>query len=123
MYKRGPESRVLSRLRPLLGTLVAIEAESASDSEGVQAIEAAYSAVQRVGELMHPTQPGSDLARIAAAPLGTPISVHEWTLEVLRQSSELNRQSRGLFDPCVSLTRGRMPDLELRADSVVCHAP
>lgn len=123
MFERMPKTQVLSRLRPLLGTLVAIEVEPAGDSAGVSAIDAAFAAMQRVSNLMHPTLPGSDLARIAAAPPGTAVLVHEWTLEVLRVSQELNRQSQGLFDPCLSIAHGRMSDVELQADSVICHAP
>ena len=123
MCDRSPETQILSRLRPLLGTLVAIEVGQANGSDDVSAIEAAFAAVQRVGELMHPTQPGGDLARISAAPIGTSVPVHPWTLEVLRLSRELNRQSQGLFDPCLSTAPGRMPDVELHADGVVCRAP
>ena len=115
--------QISRRLRPLLGTLVAIEVEFCSGSDDVLAIEAAFVAMQQVERCMHPTRPGSDLACIAAAPPGTPVPVHEWTLEVLRQSRELNRQSQGLFDPCLSIATGRMKDVELHAHSVVCHAP
>jgi thiamine biosynthesis lipoprotein len=115
--------QVLSRLRPIFGTLVAVEAAFGNGSDGVSAIEAAFALMQRVSELMHPTRPGSDLARIAAAPPGTPVPVDAWTLEVLRQSRELNRQTQGLFDPCLSIAAGRMPEVELYADRVVCHAP
>jgi thiamine biosynthesis lipoprotein len=123
MFERVPETGALSRMRPLLGTLVAVEAETAIGSDAALAIEAAFAAVERVSELMHPTRPGSDLERIAAATPGTPVQVHDWTLRVLRQSAELNRQSRGSFDPCLPGARGRMPDIEIHADHVVCHAP
>jgi thiamine biosynthesis lipoprotein len=114
---------VLSRARPLLGTLVVIEAEPATGSDGVAQIETAFVAVQRVNDLMHPTDPRSDLSRIAAAPPGTRVLVHDWTIQVLRRSKELNQQSEGLFDPCVPVSRGRMPDIELHSDHVVCRAP
>lgn len=123
MSKRGPETRVLSRLRPLFGTFVAIEAASESEQAGMTAIDAGFAAMQRLESLMHPTRPGSDLARIAATRPGTIVPLHEWTLEVLRQSHELNRQSQGLFDPCLSHSPGRTPDIEIQADGIVCHAP
>jgi thiamine biosynthesis lipoprotein len=107
----------------MLGTYVAIEARVAPDL-AVATVEAAYAQVQQVGTLMHPTQTGSDLARLGAAALGTPVSVNSWTFEVLRLSQQLNLHSEGLFDPCLPARSGRMPDLELRApDVIVCRAP
>jgi thiamine biosynthesis lipoprotein len=123
MSSQASETHISSRMRPLLGTLVVVEVQARSKSEDDLAIGAAFAAVQRVSDLMHPTCTGSDLMRIGAATPGTVVPVHEWTLEVLRQSKELNRVSQGLFDPCLSVARGRMPDVELHSDHVICRAP
>jgi thiamine biosynthesis lipoprotein len=112
----------LCRLRPLLGTFVAIEIPG--DSPGATAaIETAYSAISRVEELMHPERAGSDLARIGAAAPGQSITVDPWTFEVLRLAQRLHRESSGAFDPCLPSAPARMRDVELRDLRVTCRLP
>src|SRR4051812_12539134 len=111
---------ITCRLRPLLGTFVAIEVPSESP-DAVATIEAAFMAISRVEELMHPSRPGSDLVRIAAAAAGAETLVDPWTFEVLQLAQQLNLQSGGAFDPCLPLAPGRMRDLELRTLKVTRH--
>jgi FAD:protein FMN transferase len=116
------------RLRPMMGTWVAIEARVPVSSDPAQALEAALEAairaVERVDLLMHPTRAGSDLERISGAKPGAATRVDPWTFAVLQQSARLNLQTHGLFDPCLARASGRMPDIVLsEPDVVVCHAP
>ncbi len=116
-------SQVLCRLRPGLGTLVAVEAEARLDSIAQQGISAAFEAVARVERLMHPSRIGSDLAALAVTPCGTSLAVHPWTWEVLELCQRLNVLSRGIFDPCLDVSPGRMRDLELaQSYHVVPHS-
>jgi thiamine biosynthesis lipoprotein len=116
-------AEVKTRLRVALGTFVAIEAETLEDAPGSQAIDAAFAAVLKVQDLMHPTR-GADLAALSACPAGTPLSVHPWTWEVLDLCRQLHRASHGAFDPCLDAADGRMTDLELKpGDIVIAHAP
>ncbi len=110
----------ICRLRPLLGTFVAIEIPADCPDAGA-VIDAAFSAIGRVEELMHPTRSGSDLARIAMAEPGQEIAVDPWTFDVLELAQRLNGESEGVFDPCLPVAPGRMRDLELRALQVTCH--
>jgi thiamine biosynthesis lipoprotein len=72
---------------------------------------------------MHPTTPGSDLARIAAAHGGALVAVHAWTFEVLSLSLRLWRSSAGQFDPCIPASPASIGDLQLVAPSSVVTPP
>ncbi|MDP9082744.1 MAG: FAD:protein FMN transferase [Pseudomonadota bacterium] len=120
-----PTRRVVgSRLRPRLGTFVAVETEAGSPARVQRGIEAAFAAIDKVEALMHPTRTGSDLLAIHQAKIGEPITIHTWTWEVLALSQRLNRASRGVFDPCLGGTAGRITNLELPASGcVIARAP
>ena len=120
------------RLRIALGTWVAIEATGAAGpddplpDETAEAIDAAYAAITAVEARMHPTRPGSDLARINAAPLGTPIEVQPDTWQLLRLAQRLHTLTDGIFDPCLPSHAGRLQDLEISSNGrplLICHAP
>ena len=113
MQHRPKPSVTASRLRPGLGTFIAIEAEADSLEISHAAIRAAFAAVALVERLMHPTRDGSDLARLRDCPAGTPLLVHAWTWQVLGLCKRLNRLSHGAFDPCVPEASGRLSDLQL----------
>ncbi len=89
----------VTRLRPVLGTFVAIEAQGDAQGATEAGVASAYAAIDRVERLMHPTRTGSDLRRLADAPPGVPVEVDRWTAEVLELSARLWRASAGVFDP------------------------
>ena len=99
-------------VRPFYGTFVTIEAAGAEAAEPA-AIDAAFAAMERVGELLHPTD-GSDLRRLRAARIGEPVRVDPWTFGLLGTCRELNAESGGVFDPCLPAWPGRMQDIELK---------
>ncbi len=103
----------LSRLRPALGTLVAVEAYADEAHCAERGIEAAYEALLLVDRLMHPRREGSDLAALQRCAPGEALTVHAWTFEVLALCRQLNRDSHGAFDPCLPDSAARMPDIEL----------
>lgn len=72
---------------------------------------------------MHPTAPGSDLARIGAAPCGALVSVHPWTFAVLSLSLQLWASSGGHFDPCIPDSPASIGDLQLVAPSSLLTPP
>jgi thiamine biosynthesis lipoprotein len=103
---------------------VAIEASAPTASPLVSAVETAYSAVERVGALMHPRKTGSDLARLNAARAGDAISIDPWTYSLLLLARELHALTGGVFDPCTPDARGRMENLDLeQVGRVVMRAP
>ena len=107
------------RLRPALGTLVAVEGVAPHEAAADIAIGSAYGAIERVETLMHPTRPGSDLQRLSVAAPGVAVAVDAWTFRLLRLSRELHHRSQGLFEPCTADLPGRMMDVELREPNVV----
>jgi len=121
MFAAEPKIAKASRLRPLLGTLVAVEAEGPSEERVADALEAAFSAICRVDQLMHPRRVGSDLARLTAAEAGASVTVDAWTGEVLALAAELGRETRGRFDPCLPSAPGRIADVEIRSTEIVCR--
>jgi thiamine biosynthesis lipoprotein len=97
--------RKLKRVRPLLGTYVAIELQGpASDRLLNTWITAGFDAIAEIDRLMSPHRPGSDLNRLNQARLGAWVPVNSLTLQVLRASNELFLASRGIFDiRCISI--------------------
>ena len=121
------------RLRVALGTWVAIQAKAARPPRGPAttagaveqaAIEAAYAAIGRVEQAMHPHRHGSDLGRINAAPLHVPIEIEPDTWRVLKLARRLHEVTGGVFDPCLPTRAGSLQDVELGPGPLlVCHAP
>src|SRR5262252_1893182 len=118
----------LQRLRPALGTWVAIEVAAATDRGALEGLEAAYLAISQLERTLHPERDGSDLARIrgAAPETKVPVGVHTW--ELLCLARRVHRLSGGIFDPCVPGHPGRLSDLILSAPGtsfpwVLCRVP
>ncbi len=119
MVEHQSQFHIDQRVRPALGTLLAIGVE-ASDAGTAQAgLSAAYAAVDLVAALMHPTAPDGDLQRIARAPENEPLPVHAWTWRLLRLCHDLHAASEGLFDPCLAQRAGRLSALVLGEDPTV----
>jgi thiamine biosynthesis lipoprotein len=113
-----------SRLRPALGTLVAIEATAKTQLISDLSVTAGFGAISLVERLMHPTRRGSELATLRDVPLGTAVTVHAWTFALLELCRQFNQLSAGIFDPCLPTSGGRFGDLELRSPGqVILHAP
>lgn len=113
-----------SRLRPALGTLVAIEAAAATQEISDLSVVAGFNAIATVERLMHPTRAGSDLAALQHLPVHSALAVHAWTFAVLELCQQFHRLSNAAFDPCLPTSPGRLHDLELRAPlEVIAHAP
>lgn len=102
------------RVRPHLGTLVAIEAAASTEASALAAIEAAFAAIERVARLLHP-KTGSDSRALRAAPIGAGVRLDPWSYEVLSVCRELHAASGGVFDPCRKDRPGRMGEIDLRA--------
>ena len=110
------------RLRIALGTWVAIEAHGTAVLDAINAASAAISAIDA---RMHPTRPGSDLARINSTAPGTPIPVHPDTWQLLQRARQIYDLTQGIFDPCVPTRPGRLSNIEINPDTpmLLCHAP
>jgi len=106
---------MVQRVRPHIGTLVAVEADAASEPLALAAIDAAFAAVERVGLLLHPVS-GIDSRRIRSAACGERVRLDAWSYEVLSVCRDLHAASGGVFDPCRRDGPGRMVDIDLSVD-------
>src|SRR5438445_9955130 len=106
-----------SRCRPLLGTFVEVTADRED------AIEAAFSAVERAHRLMSAHEPDSDVSRINRFAHIRPVEVHDWTARVIRRALFWSKRSEGAFDVVragkMTLERGLLPR---HADQPSSHA-
>ena len=113
----------IERVRPGLGTFVAVRCCAKAPSAAEGALESAFASVAFIERLMHPTRVGSDLAAIRSTGLGHGVRVHPWTWQVLELSRRLNEVSGGRFDPCLPTACGRITDVDLpEPNIVVCRA-
>ncbi len=85
----------MRRARPLLGTLVDIEA---SGKYAAAAIEAAFGVISEVHRLMSFHEFDSDVSRINRTLAGVPVSISARTVEVLQFAYRLSVASAGRFD-------------------------
>jgi FAD:protein FMN transferase len=113
----------VQRLRPAMGSLLAIEACARSHREALDGIEAAYAVVGLLEKRLHPHGPGSELAPISGARLEVPQQVERDLWELLALAKRIHALSAGAFDPCLPQRPGTLGDIELLANHrVICHA-
>jgi FAD:protein FMN transferase len=97
--------RLLRRARPALGTLVELGARVPAAEETLSAFAKAWAALDAVERALSRFDPRSDIYRFNAASKGESLAIDFETLFVLREASELARDSEGLFD----VTQGTGP--------------
>src|SRR5581483_7107922 len=98
MRHLNPKLR-LKRVRPLLGTFVAIDLTAqATEGEIHSWISAGFDAIETVDRLMSVHRPDSDISRLNRASQDEKIPLHPWTAEVLEAARELQSASDGVFD-------------------------
>lgn len=98
------DAMVLTRARPLLGTLVQISVAGLPLAEGNRALDRAFAAIDRVHVLMSFQSPDSELSYLNGRALQAPVTVSPSTWEVLQTAQRLARLSGGLFDITVAST-------------------
>lgn len=95
---------MITRCRPLLGTLVEITVPDAS----AHAVDAAFDIIAHIHARMSFHERASDLARLRTARAGETVAVAPETVIVLRQAIAFHDASDGIFDVAVgrALVRG-----------------
>ncbi|MGL4302929.1 MAG: FAD:protein FMN transferase [Sphingomonas sp.] len=88
---------MITRCRPLLGTMVEITVEDHDAS----AIDAAFAAIGHIHVRMSFHEPTSDVALLRAAPAGEIVEVDRETVAVLRMAIAFHQATDGLFDVAV----------------------
>ncbi len=84
------------RCKPLLGTFVEISIRE--NEEGLEAIENAFNAIQKVHDLMGFHHPESELSLINRLAHIEAVEVHPWTAQVIKIAKEIYLASDGLFN-------------------------
>jgi thiamine biosynthesis lipoprotein len=98
----------VKRAKPLLGTVVSIEAEGlSSTSELHAAVNDAYTRVLQVHEVMNFHSVTSDLHRLNNAEVGEVVRTHPRLTTVLELALRLHEESEGAFDPGVRASDSR----------------
>jgi thiamine biosynthesis lipoprotein len=96
---------MMSRARPLLGTMVSIQVLSTSNDRSVlKAMDASFDIMEHVGRVMSAHDPFSDLGRMSRAQHGQVLTLDEHTITVLKAACDWTRRSRGAFHPFKAAT-------------------
>lgn len=88
----------IRRCRPLLGTLVEIEAAGPGRSGLISAVNKAYAQIERVQSLMSVHDDAGEVSRVNAGAFLCPVKVSDETFAVLERGLALARASAGAFD-------------------------
>lgn len=99
----------MMRCKPLLGTFVEI---SIDDSNRCMAINNAFSAIQKIHDLMSFHNSNSELSQINQHAHLQAIELHPWTAQVIKVAKEIHRESGGLFNCGIGyrlVTAGLLP--------------
>jgi len=99
---------MISRARPLLGTIVSIRAAASEE-----AVRSAFDAVETVHRLMSAQSESSDLSLINHHAQRRAVPVHPWTLEVLRAARAMSWRTGGAFDVTLRRFGASFRDVEL----------
>jgi FAD:protein FMN transferase len=95
------QDEAVARLRPAMGTLVAIEARADGAEQASRALAAGYAAIRLAEALWRPTRAASDLARLNRAKAGQRVMVNAQTVALVRLSRELCTGTGGDFEPAL----------------------
>lgn len=88
----------VTRMRPMLGTYVAITVVAADESRANRAIEAAFAAIDEVDRLLSSHRAESELNAINEAAGERSIAVSPWTHECVALALKIAGESDGAFD-------------------------
>lgn len=116
---------VVSRARPLLGTLVTLQVREAHDRSAIPAAtEQAWNIIAHIGSVMSAHRPLSDLGRMSRAKSGEVLTLDVHTVTVLRAAQYWARRSGGAFNPAragqVLARQGERPGLRADACGLSC---
>ena len=92
---------MLSRARPLLGTVVAIHIrdEKTRLQQQERALEGAFSVIAHIGRVMSAHDPSSDLGRLSTAEPQQLLALDAHTVQVIQAAHYWSRLSGGAFHP------------------------
>lgn len=102
----------IERMKPMLGTYLAVRAAHPRAGVAIRAVDAAFAAARAVHERMSFHLADSDVSRMNRMAATYPVTVHPETLVVLRAACRLSAATGGLFDITMApalVRRGLLP--------------
>jgi thiamine biosynthesis lipoprotein len=123
------QAEVLHRfesVQPHMGTLVRLTVFTHDEQEASRAFRAAFDRIAALDASLSDYREDSELNRITASAVGTPVKISDDLFEVLHASQQLAAATGGAFDitqgPVIRLWRearktGRLPDAEALRDA------
>ena len=111
LYKQAPV-KVDSGSRDVMGTFASIVAVAADTDTADKSIEAAFSQLRQVDNLMSDYKPDSQLSCVNRLAHNQPTEVNQPLFEVLQKAVEYSRKTGGAFD----ITVGTLVDLYRSAE-------
>ena len=91
---------MITRAKPLLGTVATIQVDGAAEDPQIEAaVAAAFAVMARVSAVMSAHDPHSDLGRMGRASCGQRLMLDPHTVVVLRAAQYWRRKSAGAFNP------------------------
>jgi thiamine biosynthesis lipoprotein len=102
VFRCQPGLEEVKSTRLHMGTMVEITALGPDRDKLDEAVEAAFSEIERVERLMSGLREDSDVSRINKAAGGGPVAVDPEVFEVIARSLEISERSGGAFDITVA---------------------
>jgi FAD:protein FMN transferase len=93
-----PPTRRFESVEPHMGTLVKITLYARGEDEARSAFQAAFARIRALDETLSDYKPDSELNRVAAAAVATPVKGSRDLIRVLVASQELAEATGGAFD-------------------------
>lgn len=85
----------------LMGTRLRVMVEASDRAAGLAATERVFGEVRRLEEMLSSWREDTEIARVNAAPIGTPVPASAELLGLLREVERWVRATGGAFDPAV----------------------
>jgi thiamine biosynthesis lipoprotein len=107
MLAAAPSPQVRTETRPMMGTVVTVTLVGGSPEKAREGFDAAFSAFERVNQVMNEWRPDSELSAVnRKAGDGGFVAIPEDLCAALRRGVQGAEQTGGLFDPTWAALRG-----------------
>ena len=95
------KNRMYRESRILMDTFCSITVVGSSKEKAKEAIEAGFTEIEKLEQLINYFSPESEVAAINRASGSNPVKVSQETLELIRKAIEIARYTNGAFDPTI----------------------
>lgn len=92
------EEQPITQTRPMMNTFVQIKIYDTNELQAKAAMEAAFSEVEKLDNLLSKFKPGSEVSKINKNAANNPVKVSAATFEVIKKSIDFSKETQGAFD-------------------------